>query len=215
MVNPEHIIQHETQETFPELEVVKRVLTEPHPLTGSVNSRKWRTSLCAATDVVDVEKDYKKAVQLLPFWLDYLKSRAIYGLSTSQGIEALGYFLHMVRQNDLLGTITSSSEHSQIFAWACLTKLEAVGNNMNQHKKADVVDLLNIWSSKKSINKDMTVAQAADLIYGPGAWDLYRSDVEESYALPGYLLSLGLPLRIAPLTQEHGCVNTALPRDIV
>lgn len=132
---------------------------------------------------------------------------------------SIAKFLAMVKTPGVLDTLFENPSNHNMLACAFLQAVCTQPDSVPETAKNIAIPLLTTWLSPKIDIPTLTSpSSACDLLYGPGVWDLYRTDVQDDNYMAAHLYKAGVAptgLLMAVQSNPGAIGTTALPRDIV
>lgn len=140
----------------------------------------------------------KDAVQkaLLKYWVYALENPD--GTRTailSKQANRIDTFFKLLYNFNKVTEFVQDDYNARILIHACLERVRLYEQQVYLPPIQHVATILYKWTNKDMMDSDITTLSGlVDFIYGPGVWDIYRSDVEENADMPQHLRNMGLPL---------------------
>lgn len=144
-------------------------------------------------------------------WMKYLEYIVFH--SKADAIKDIYNFdegIKYLTKKKQIADIVKKPEHANFLACLILYRVSFTSKGYEHKSKFHVGAALSQWLnqtiSKSTINSlESTVAT----LYGPGAWSLYRSDVDNDAQMPRHLFHMGLPI-----VKSHHADDASLSLDL-
>lgn len=133
--------------------------------------------------------------QLFVYWLYYFEETFTRVKDAPLFKDILDRFISLSLTESLLTKTILNTREAQTLACVCINRVSMACNGKIHPKNAHVGDLLHAWTGQKVDVKTIKSLEATvNFLYGPPAWALYRTDVEDDDALPWHLWKQEVPL---------------------
>lgn len=118
---------------------------------------------------------------------------------------------------ETLNHLSQDSDASRTLAYCCLCAAADTASGLRDASNIPIVEMLMTWADKDITTADwFTVEDLINLMYGPAAYSLYRTDVESDRQLAALLYEQKTPLlgisSVSCVNKPQ--INIALPTDI-
>lgn len=170
------------------------------------------TLLRNASDLLRENPEQEAALPIALAWINDFSLSLCSSNLPHQFKDDIDIFIEIVVRHSLTNEIAADLNAARIMAFACTTRVLCHTLHMPHPLPYNVGKLLNQWANKTvGLKTSRNLAAHVDLLYGPGVWDLYGSDLKKMEHLPGHLYMSGvLPKLSSNTTPQQARTNDEL-----
>lgn len=156
--------------------------------------------------------------ELIGMWLSAslmsMQHNDVYEPSLFETIQVM----KLISNGEVLQKVLELEENHRVLATICLTVIADAKAGLRNGHVDEVINILTTWTGEAIENNDtLSVEKVTDLLYGPMAYGLYRTDVLSDVELPSYLcrenVKVVAGLKASPAKEP--CLAIDVPHDII
>lgn len=212
MTLPIHKLPQDVQELLILSQAVN--FTDSQSNTTSAFRKKVRKAIAqyAHSNDADVLEAIAKS------YFPYIKYVVKRGTLASLHSYDVNDFVRFITKTKQVHVFNKSIEDSKTFSCIALLYVDFVIQGDKSHSENHIAELFTQWIDhnkfSEHLNLPVTLADAVDLVYGPGVWSLYGIDTPLGKLTPQYLYELDLELKVSK-NQPSILGGISLPHDMM